>query len=112
MILLPLILAADTPSASPQIESRAYGACVVQKVAKWATGPDEAQVIVKTAEESCENELKEVRRAALDFTEERRAEEPSKRKLELAQQLVDLTVNRVRTLAFTAVLNARSTKTP
>lgn len=113
MILLPLILAASSPAPQPS-ESLAYGTCVLLPIIQWSTGPDAAEVIVRTAEQACTDEREKVRLEALRFIESRPdgAKLSSSVKLSEAERLTRMTEERVRGMAFGMVLNARTKTAP
>lgn len=109
MILLPLILAAATPDTA----STAYRSCVLGKARDWATGPDEAQVIVRTAEGMCSRELQALKDALKAYGESR--SEASRASPSTVRQFVEAGsasfVEGTRTVAFSEVLQARSKHT-
>lgn len=110
MILLPLILAAAT--VDPNVSKDAYRDCVVPKATEWATGPDSAEVIVRTAEGLCDGERVDVKLALFRFASEKEKEIQGgilrMTPKEFADVGTDNVVEGVRSLAFAAVLQARA----
>lgn len=116
MILLPLILA-GTAAAAPSVASTVYRDCVVSKAQQWASGSDDAQVIVKTAEGMCEKERQAMSMAFFTFADSRK--DPATASgvtpdtvRKFVEGSTDGVVEATRTVAFSAVLEARSKKTP
>lgn len=115
MILLPLILAAASPES---LKGNTYTPCVVSHAKEWAIGPDEAQVIVRTAEEFCRRNLRSDMEIGTEAMRQQVRSDPSlprwsESDLRAIMQGAEQGVTEgARTKAYAAALDARSKKTP